>query len=154
MRAYGTIRRVWEQSPYRARVGKPGPIVFLMLGGLLAGCTSTIKDATATYRISGNYEDVASCVYRDAEGRHQPGRDVHLTRLTNPPEIRVAVASDSSGRSGILALSWEVEFLPESKTTARLIVRQAGTLIQSGPFWSNYLEPALTRCAGSAPVPT
>lgn len=124
----------------------------LLLGGLLLGCTATIKDATSTYRVSGNYEDIASCLYRDAEGRHTPGRDVHLSRLTNPLEARVSVSSDS-GRSGILSVSWEAELLPERNGTARLLVRQAGTLLQSGPFWSSYLEPAITRCAGSAPVP-
>jgi hypothetical protein len=152
MRAYGKTRRFWKQLPDpRGLLNKPGPLLLLMLGAMLAGCTSRIQDPPTAYLVSGNYEDIASCLYRQAEGSHGFGQDVHLVRLSNPPEIRVALSS-ASPRIGP-SLSWEVELLPQSGSTVRLLVRQAGTLLTSGPFWSSYLEPILTRCAGSVPQP-
>lgn len=150
MQVYGLLRRIREQPHRRSWGGKPVPIALVMIGGLLAGCTSTIKSPPTAYVVDGNYEAIASCLYREAEGRHIPGRDVHLTRLSNPPEVRVASSSTGTRAS----LSWELELLPQSSSTARLLVRQAGTLVESEPFWSSYLAPAVTRCAGSAPVPT
>lgn len=150
MQAYGTSHQIPGCLRRRVRAGKPGLLILVMLGGLLAGCTSTIKSPPTTYLVSGNYETIASCMYREAEGRHIPGRDVHLTRLSNPPEVRVASSSTGNRAS----LSWELELLPQGEAATRLLVRQAGTLVQSEPFWSSYLAPAVTRCSGSMPVPT
>lgn len=150
MLAYGKNRRVLGKPRHKAWATKSNLIALITLGGLLAGCTSTIKSPPTAYLVAGNYEAIASCLYREAEGRHIPGRDVHLTRLSNPPEVRVASSSTGSRAS----LSWELELLPQGESTARLLVRQAGTLIESEPFWSSYLAPAITRCAGSAPTPT
>lgn len=53
------------------------------------GCTSPINAPPVRYSVQGNHEDIASCLYRQAEDTHTYGRDVHLTRLSNPTEIRV-----------------------------------------------------------------
>lgn len=126
----------------------------LLVAATLAvlGCTSPINAPPTRYTVQGNYEDIASCLYRQAEDTHIYGRDVHLTRLTNPAEIRVAVSGVTS-RSGIASLAWEVELFPSGPGAARLLVRQAGTLVNAQPFWESMLELGITRCAGSRPVP-
>ena len=116
------------------------------------GCTAPINGPPLKYAVQGNYEDIASCLYRYAEDTHTFGRDVHLTRLSSPVEIRVALSSVTS-RGGISSLAWEVELFPTGSGSTRLLVRQASTLVNSQPFWETVLEPAITRCAGSRPVP-
>lgn len=116
------------------------------------GCTAPINAPPSRYGVQGNYEDIASCLYRSAEDTHTYGRDVHLTRLTNPPEVRVA-QSNTTSRSGVSSLAWEVELLPAGPSSTRFRVRQASTLVNSQPFWSTVLEPMIARCAGSKPVP-
>ena len=123
---------------------------FVVVGGL-AGCASSIQSSPLAYSVTGNYEAIASCLYRDVEGAHRFGRDVHLTRLSHPQEIRVAVSASSGGTKSSLA--WEVELMPQPDSKTRLIVRQASTLVNSQPFWSSYLEPAITRCAASRSEP-
>ena len=116
------------------------------------GCTSPINAPPVRYSVQGNHEDIASCLYRQAEDTHTYARDVHLTRLSNPAEIRVALSS-VTGRSGISSLAWEVELFPSGPGSTSLLVRQASTLVNAQPFWETVLEPAITRCAGSRPVP-
>ena len=152
MRAYSICRTTKRAPGQGGRSDHRGLLVLVAFSGFLVGCTSQIKDAATAYVVTGNYDDIASCLYRKAEGSHTFGRDVHLTRLSNPAEIRVAV-SLAGNRGGIASLSWEVELLPRDASTVRLLVRQSGTLLESGPFWSSYLEPAITLCAGSPPQP-
>ena len=118
----------------------------------LIGCTSPLNAPPSAFMVQGNYEDIASCLYRTIEDTHAFGRDIHLTHLSNPREIRVAL-SRATSRNAAASLAWEVELLPQERSTVRLLVRQASTLAQAQPFWSSVLEPMITRCAGSRPVP-
>ena len=126
--------------------------VRIIAAASLIGCVSPINEPPARYVVQGNYEDIASCLYRESEDEHVFGRNVQLTRLSNPQEIRLAL-SRTTGRGGISSLAWEIELTPVDRTTVRLLVRQASTLVDAKPFWSSVLEPAITRCAGSRPVP-
>lgn len=126
------------------------PVLVASIG--LIGCTSPLNAPPSSYLVQGNYEDIASCLYRTIEDTHTFGRDIHLTHLSNPREIRVAL-SRATSRSAAASLAWEVELLPQERSVVRLLVRQASTLAQAQPFWSSVLEPMITRCAGSRPVP-
>lgn len=149
------VRNRERQGPFtiqfRMRAAGRAAVAMIAASGLI-GCVSPINQPPARYVVQGNYEDIASCLYREAEGVHALGRDVHLTRLSNPQEIRVALLRTTS-RGGIAWLAWEIELMPHDRSTARLLVRQASTLVDAQPFWSSVLEPAITRCAGSRPVP-
>lgn len=136
---------------FRMRAASRAVLAVIAASGLI-GCVSPLNQPPAKYVVKGNYEDIASCLYREAEDAHAFGRDVHMTRLSNPPEVRVALWRTTS-RGGIASLAWEVELMPNDRSTARLLVRQASTLVNAQPFWSSVLEPAITRCAGSPPVP-
>ena len=146
------ILREGSYGPVRLRSFKAS-VKLLSVGAALCliACTATISSPPLAYTVQGGYDDIASCIYRGAEDTHTFGRDIHLTRLTNPPEIRVAVSSATS-RGSVVSLSWEIELFPAGSAT-RLLVRQAGTLVDSQPFWASFLEPMITRCAGSRPVP-
>lgn len=127
-----------------------GPVVALACG--LLGCTPGIDAPPAAYLVQGDYDAIASCLYRRVEDVHGYGRDVHLTRLSDPPEIRVALSRESA-RGGVSQLAWEVEFRPAGAAATRMLVRQAAPPLRARPFWSSVLEPLIARCAGNGPVP-
>ena len=127
-----------------------GAAIALAFG--LVGCTPGIDAVPVAYQIQGNYDDIASCLYRRVEDEHGFRSSVNLTRLSNPPEIRVALTS-TAGRARIAQLAWEVKLQPTGATATRMLVRQMGTLVQARPFWSSVLEPMITQCAGGRPVP-
>ena len=140
----------WSGVLKRRAARTVAPVLVASIG--LIGCTSPLNAPPSAYLVQGNYEDIASCLYRTIEDTHAFGRDIHLTRLSNPREIRVAL-SRATSRNAAASLAWEVELLPQERSMVRLLVRQASTLAQAQPFWSSVLEPMITRCAGSRPVP-
>ena len=142
--------RAWPSILKRRDAQTAIPVLIASIG--LIGCTSPLNAPPSAYLVQGNYEDIASCLYRTIEDAHTFGRDIHLTHLSNPREIRVAL-SRSTSRNAAASLAWEVELLPQERSMVRLLVRQASTLAQAQPFWSSVLEPMITRCAGSRPVP-
>lgn len=142
--------RAWPSVLKRRATRTAIPVLAASIG--LVGCTSPLNAPPSAYLVQGNYEDIASCLYRTIEDTHTFGRDIHLTHLSNPREIRVAL-SRSTSRNATSSLAWEVELLPQEGSRVRLLVRQASTLVEAQPFWSSVLEPMITRCAGSRPVP-
>ena len=113
----------------------------------LGGCFARGNMPVDVYFVQGDYQRLPDCIYRAfQDDRSLIFAQPQITRLDNPPEVRVT-AVPAGSISG-----WEVAFTPGTNSRVRIESREIANIWGTRPAWHDVIDPAIVKCTGYEPM--
>jgi hypothetical protein len=120
--------------------------MILSAASLLTACANRQTATPSYFSLQGDYDAIASCVYRHYQDEPDDGLHVSMTRLRGPDEIRLTSETTAGFVRNAGYWAWEAAFRPaEDGANTGVIIRSA-----NADRWLARINPVVTGCGSVA----